>query len=107
MPTLSTGVVVLAAALSAGAPEAFEAVASFGPSPTTMSRPAETLVIPGVANTVGTHGVRWRSDLTLKNPNTEPVEARVFFLKSGVANDLASAGRKDYFLPAGESREIR
>lgn len=68
---------------------------------------AEVLILPGAANTIGTHSSRWRSDLTLRNPGTEPVEVRVLLLRAGAANDLATAPKHDYFLLAGESKEIR
>jgi hypothetical protein len=68
---------------------------------------AETLVLPGAANTIGTHSSRWRSDLTLKNPGTEPIEVRVLLLRAGAVNDLATAPKHDYFLLAGETKEIR
>jgi hypothetical protein len=68
---------------------------------------AETLLLPGVANALGTHAARWRSDLSVKNPGTDPIEVRVFFLKAGQPNDLASAPHKDYFLIADEVKELR
>src|SRR5438477_433457 len=61
----------------------------------------------GAANTMGTHGTRWRSDLTLRNPGNDPVEVRVFFLRSGGVNDLSTAPHRDLFLIAGETKEIR
>lgn len=68
---------------------------------------AETLVLPGAANAMGTHATRWRSDLSLKNPGTDPIDVRVFFLKAGQPNELALAPHKDFFLISGEVKEIR
>jgi hypothetical protein len=68
---------------------------------------AETLLLPGVANTVGTHGVRWKSDVALKNPGNDPIEVRLVFLRSGQANDLGSAPHKDLFLISNETRDLR
>jgi hypothetical protein len=68
---------------------------------------SETLVLPGAANTVGTHATHWRSDLSLKNPGTDPIEVRVFFLRAGQPNDLGAAPHKDYFLISGEMKELR
>ena len=76
-------------------------------TPASSAAPAETLILPAAANTIGTHSIRWRSDLTLKNPGAEPIEVRVFFLRAGAANDLSIAPRHDYFLLAGETKEIR
>jgi hypothetical protein len=68
---------------------------------------AETLVLPGAANTMGTHATRWRSDLSLKNPGTDPIDVRVFFLRAGQPNELSLAPHKDWFLISGEMKEIR
>lgn len=68
---------------------------------------AEVLVLPGAANTIGTRGTRWRSDLTLRNPGGDPVEVRVFFLKAGTTNELGGVPHRDFFLVAGETKEIR
>lgn len=75
--------------------------------PPVSSQASETLILPGVANTFGAHASRWRSDLGLRNPGSEPIEVRVYFLRSGTANDLSWAPRHDYFLVAGETKEIR
>jgi hypothetical protein len=75
--------------------------------PPSVSQAAEILILPGVANTLGAHGSRWRSDLNLRNPGTEPIEVRVFFLRTSSPNDLSSAPHHDYFLVAGETKEIR
>ena len=68
---------------------------------------AETLILPGVANTLGAHASRWRSDLSLRNPGSEPIEVRVFFLRASSPNDLSTALHHDFFLVAGETKEIR
>ena len=68
---------------------------------------AETLALPGAANTLGTHGARWRSDLSIRNPGNDPIEVRVLFLRAGQPNDVASAPHKDFFLISGEVKEIR
>ena len=64
---------------------------------------AETLILPGVANTLGAHASRWRSDLSLRNPGSEPIEVRVFFLRASFPNDLSTAPHHDFFLVAGET----
>jgi hypothetical protein len=76
-------------------------------TPSTTSMAAESLVLAGVANTVGSRSTRWRTDLSIRNSGNEPVEARVFFLRAGTANDLQTALHHDYFLVTGETREIR
>jgi hypothetical protein len=68
---------------------------------------AETLVLPGAANTMGTHSSRWRSDISLRNPGNDPIDVRVFFLRAGQQNDLQLAPHKDWFLISGEVKEIR
>jgi hypothetical protein len=95
---------ILAAAYPLAAPYPLTAEA---PAPGPVATAAETLLLPGAANIIGTHSSRWRSDLTLRNPGSDPVEVRVFFLRTGGANDLASAPHHDYFLIAGEVKEMR
>jgi len=68
---------------------------------------SETLILPGAANTVGTHATHWRSDLSLRNPGNDPIEVRVFFLRAGQQNELGAAPHRDYFLISGETKELR
>jgi len=67
---------------------------------------SETLLLPGAANTVGTHATHWRSDLSLRNPGNDPIEVRVFFLRAGQQNELGGAPHRDYFLISGETKEL-
>lgn len=101
---MRSGVALLAAAFLLTARPAPAAEPSALPA---LAAAAEVLILPGAANTMGTHSSRWRSDLTLRNPGNEPIEVRVLLLRSGAVNDLATAPRHDYFLLAGESKEIR
>lgn len=97
----------LAGALAAAFVPCFAAADPLSAGTPSASAASETLLLPGVANAVGTHGARWRSDVSLKNPGNDPIEVRVFFIRSGQPNELATAPRKDYFLLAGEMRELR
>lgn len=71
-------------------------------------RAGEAVIIPAVAKSAGAGGAFWQSDLTLYNPNSEPVYITIQFLISGPQGNLDNPIYVDLPdpIPAGGSRVI-
>lgn len=65
----------------------------------------QKLVIPGVGRTTGYFGSAWRADITLQNPNADPLTVKLRFVSNG-ASGPAAALESEVSLAAGEVRTI-
>jgi hypothetical protein len=65
----------------------------------------QRLVIPGVGRTAGYFGSVWRADVTLQNPNPNPLTVTLRFVPNG-ASGSAAALESEVSLAAGEIRTI-
>lgn len=104
MTAMRSAAAALILAAAAIAPRAWGDTAA-PPGERAAGAAAETILLPGAANALGTHAARWRSDLTLRNPGDLPIEVRVVFLRPGAP--WTTAPSRDYFLVAGETKELR
>ncbi len=63
---------------------------------------AELVFVPAVAHNEGTAGSVWRSDLTITNVDSVPVDVAIFFLPSGLGDNSYYVATRDYALGGRE-----
>lgn len=99
---LWTRVFLLLAVASAGTAGALAPHESASASPVTLGASSRRLVIPTAAHLTGLNGTKWRTDLQLNNPSTEPASLDVTLLPRNQENS-SPANTVHLMVPAGQS----